>query len=210
MSIVNELSSEVGDKTEEANRNAAKKCIRDTNLLRDIAEGLKTNKAALVGDCAEVLTKVAEEDPQSVVPYAHDLIPLLTHKTTRVRWEAMHAIAFIASYIPEKVSPLLPRIKDMIQSDSSTIVRDYAIDTVGNYAKAGENEALLAYPILKESLLVWDGKHRGRVLKGFTHVLANVPSLTIDLRMIAEEYKDDKRGVVKKVAKDLIKDIDKG
>ncbi len=118
MNVLHHLSSEVGDKTEEANRNVAKDCLANPTLLIEIASVLGSKKAALVGDCAEVFTKVAEEDPQLVVPYAHQLVPLLTHKTTRVRWEAMHALALIASYIPEIVTMLLPTIRKMMVTDS--------------------------------------------------------------------------------------------
>jgi hypothetical protein len=157
-----------------------------------------------------VFTKVAEIKPELVVPYIDQLLPLLLSKTTRVRWEAIHAISFMTTYIPEKISTLLPTIKELIESDKSTIVRDYSVQTVCNYTEIGEQEALAAFPILKESLLLWEGKHRGRILNGLLSVCKNAPECILEIRGIAEEYVEDNRSGVKKAARVLLKAIDKG
>jgi hypothetical protein len=204
------LSSQIGEKTEEGNRNVAKECLENPGLLKEIGDGLTGENAALLGDCAEVFTKVAEENPTLVVPYAEPLIRLLEHKTTRVRWEAMHAIALTATLIPNHFSNLFPQLKKIIHSDKSTIVRDYAIDTVCNYANVGNSEADIAFPILKEALYLWEGKHRARVLNGLLNVSNQSPEHILEIRGIAEEYLEDHKGVVKKAAKALIKAIDKG
>ena len=52
-------------------------------LLDEIAAGLKSGDAALMGDCAEVMTKLAEEKPEWVAPYARALAGLVTHKIAR-------------------------------------------------------------------------------------------------------------------------------
>jgi hypothetical protein len=210
MNIISKLSSQIGDKTEEGNRKAAKECIQNPELLLEIKETLKSKDAALVGDCSEVFTKVAEDNPELVVPYAESIIALFSHKTTRVRWEAVHAIALIARHIPNHVASLLPQLKEMIHFDKSTIVRDYAIDTVCHFADLGELEAEKVFPLLKEALFLWEGKHRARVLKGLQNVCNHSSKHTLEIRGLAEEYIDDNRGVVKKAAKALIKAIDKG
>jgi hypothetical protein len=60
MSILAQLSSQVGDRSEYSNRKVVIQCYDDPDLLGEIAEGLKSKNAALVGDCAEVLTQIAE------------------------------------------------------------------------------------------------------------------------------------------------------
>jgi hypothetical protein len=210
MNILTKLSSQMGGKTEEGNRNVAKECLDNPTLLNEIGDSLTGKNAALLGDCAEVFTKVAEENPILVVPFAERLEGLLDHKTTRVRWEAMHAIALMAIHIPKQISNLLPQLKEIIHNDKSTIVRDYAIDTVCHYANVGKPEADVAFPLLEETLHLWDGKHRARVLNGLQNVSNQSPEHTLEIRGIAEEYLEDNRGVVKKAAKALIKAIDKG
>lgn len=51
MSILAHLSSQVGDRTEYSNRKVVVQCLDEPDLLAEIAEGLKSSKAALVGDC---------------------------------------------------------------------------------------------------------------------------------------------------------------
>jgi hypothetical protein len=208
MSIITKLSSQLGEKIEEGNRNVANECLQNPSLLLEISQGLMSKNAALIGDCAEVFTKVAEENPNLVVPYSEQLIGLLPHKTTRVRWESMHAIALITELIPDQISELIPHLKETIHQDKSTIVRDYAIDSVCHYANTGESQAETVFPLLKESLHLWEGKHRARVLKGLLNVSNKSSKNTLEVRAIAEEYIEDNRGVVKKAAKALIKAID--
>jgi hypothetical protein len=208
MSLLKRLSSKMGEKTEEGNRNVARECLKNPVLLEEIATGLTSKDPALQGDCAEVMTKVAEVNPTLIVGYTEALISLLTHKTTRVRWEAMHALSLIASLIPQRLSDLLPGLASLIQNDKSTIVRDYAIETVSHFANTGQSSAETAFPILKDSLYLWNGKHRARALNGFLNVSKNAPNLNLEIRGIAEEYIEDNRGVVKKAAKVLIKAID--
>lgn len=207
MSILLKLSSEVGDKTEEANRQAAAECILHPEFIAEIAEGLRAKKTALASDSAEVMTKVAEVQPQLIVPFAEQLISVLQHKTTKVRWEAMHALSLIAYDIPHLISPILPELRQILHVDSSTIVRDYTVDTLGQYARAGEKEAQEVFPLLREALTCWEGKHRGRVLQGLVFVLNSHPGLAVDIRMIAQDYMEDSRGVVNKAAKALVKII---
>ncbi|KKI93003.1 hypothetical protein WQ54_05695 [Bacillus sp. SA1-12] len=210
MSILSKLSSQVGEKTEEGNRTAAKECLQHPSLLKEINEGLNTDNKALIGDCTEVFTKVAEEKPEYVAPYFEQLLPLLSSQTTRIRWEAIHAISLLTKHVPEQISAYLPFIHKLIRTDKSTIVRDYSIQTICNYADIGRPQALAAYPILKESLTLWEGKHRARILTGLLNVCKHAPDCILEIRGIAEEYKEDDRSSVKKAARILIKAIETG
>jgi len=82
MDILNQLSSQKGDKTEIANRLVAEKCIANEKILADIALGLEDNDRKLQSDCIEVFTFVAEVKPEFVVPYAESILPLLYSKET--------------------------------------------------------------------------------------------------------------------------------
>lgn len=208
MNLLQQLSSVVGDKTEEANRIVAGICLREPSRLVEVVEGLQAANPSVVADCAEVLTKVAEEKPILVAPYLKDLLPLLATKTTKIRWESMHAIALVASFETSNLSSFIPTFLEMIRVDTSTIVRDYAIEAIGHLAKASAQNAIMCFPVLKEGLQLWDGKHRGRILKAMEGIIESAPEHAIEIRGIAEEYVYDNRGVVKKAAKALIKAID--
>jgi hypothetical protein len=209
MSILNELSSQAGDRTEQSNLKVAAQCAARPSLLDEISGGLNGTDAALAGDCAEVFTEVAKQAPDLVVPYAKSLTGLLAHPTTRVRWEAMHALALIARLAPDAIAPILPRLGEMIRDDTSVIVRDYAVDAVGSYAATSPKAARAAYPILMEALTVWDGKQAAHALNGLAHVASAVPSLDNELLATGIRYHDSGRGIVQKAAKALIKAIEK-
>lgn len=209
MSIISQLSSQVGDKTEQSNIKVVEQCFNKPDLLKEIAEGLQSKNITLIGDCAEVFTKVAETQPSLVSPFAGDITPLITHKNTRVRWEAMHSISLIAELIPTKIKPLLPQIKGQIITDESTIVRDYAVDTVSNYAKTSKEAASEAFPILTLILDEWLHKHAAGALKGLQNVAKSNPQLAAEIMPIAEKNLNSPKGTVKKAAKDLQKFLQK-
>jgi hypothetical protein len=204
MSIIDQLSSQVGDRTEESNRRAAARCLTQPALLTEVAAGLVHDDPALVGDCAEVLTKVAEERPEWVAPYAGQLAGLLAHEKARVRWEAMHALALVAVLVPEVIGGMIHRLALIIRTDRSVIVRDSAVDAVGSYAGISMETAEAAYPILKEALTLWEGKQAARVLRGMCRVAAHLPGQAGELRRLAEEHLDHPRGVVRKAARALV------
>lgn len=210
MSLINRLSSQIGDKTQQGNVAVAERIMADPSGsgLEEVAAALESpagQDAAFLGDCCEVLTKVAERQPERVAPYAPRLLPLLGHKTTRVRWEAMHALALTAERVPDLMAGALPTIAELIRRDASTIVRDYAVDTFGNMARAGEAAARQAYPVLREALRAADGKHAGRALAGLCHAVQAAPDLALEALQTAHEYADHAKPAVRKAAKALLK-----
>jgi len=88
MSVLAQLSSASGDPTEASNKAVAAEALAYPDLLDEVAAGLALSDRKLLGDCVEVFTEVAKENPVLVAPYAARTIPLLGHKDTRVRWEA--------------------------------------------------------------------------------------------------------------------------
>jgi hypothetical protein len=208
MTILNQLSSQVGDRTEYSNRKVVLKCLEEPTLLDEIVRGLKGTDAALLGDCTEVLTMVAEGHPEWVAPHVKQIADLLAHKTTRVRWEAIHALALVAALKPKVIEALLPQLGEMIRCDASVIVRDYAVQAIGNYAATSPRAAQAAFPYLKQALVAWEGKQAGHALNGLAKVAAAAPKLRHQLRPIGVEYAFHRRGVVRKAAKALLAAIE--
>lgn len=207
MSITSQLSSQLGERDFNSNIKVAEQCLKNPKLLSEVAEGLQSEEAPLVADCAEVFTKVAEEKPELVVPYASNLITLLDHKYTRARWEAMHAIALIASLAPDEISKILPNLHRISLSDESTIVRDYSVIAVSNYAKTSKRAAEESLVVLKRILEVWKEKQAARVLKGLQSVAETNPSLVKEVLSLAKPFENSPKGTVKKAAKNLLKAV---
>ena len=205
MSILDQLSSRVGDRTERSNRAVAEWCLADPSLLPEIAAGLQSGDRLLAGDCAEVLTMVAEVGPALVSPFVADLCILLDHDYTRARWEAVHALALIATRAPETIHSNLPTLADMIRTDRSTIVRDHAVDAVANYASIGPQQAEESYSILLEAVELWEGKHAHHALPGLAHVAGSHPEHREEILRVAEGMLNHPKGVVRKAARNLLR-----
>ena len=209
MEILNQLSSQKGDKTEDSNRIVAEKCIANPRLLAEIAVGLEDKNKKLQSDCIEVFTLVSENKPEFTIQYAENIVPLLSGKQTKTRWEAVHTLSFIAEKIPDIISSILPVLQSLIETDESTIVRDYAVDTIANYAKISVETSEEAYKILKSTLDLWGEKHARQVLRGFNHVLDNIFDYKAEIKLLVQPYLSVNKKIVATEAKKIIKRIEK-
>jgi hypothetical protein len=103
---------------------------------------------------------------------------LLRHTTTRVRWEAMHALALVAALAADRM-----------------------------LAQAGEAAAVQVYPLLQEALTAAGGKHAGRALAALAHVARSAPALAPEIAQHARDYADHAKPVVRKAAKALLRAV---
>ena len=205
--LLSQLSSQVGDRTQAATLKVADRCLEKPALLAEVATGLAGDDASVAGDCAEVFTQVAMRRPETVAPYAATLAAQLGHKTSKVRWEAMHALALVAATPPadRTIGGLLPSLARLIQEDKSVIVRDYATTALATYASNGPSQARAAHPYFLQALEAWDTKHAARALAGLTHAAIHVPALHPSLLPIAHTYADHGKTTIRTAAKSLLR-----
>ena len=209
MEILNQLSSQKGDNTEISNQLVAEKCIVNQRVLAEIAVGLEDNDRKLQSDCIEVFTLVAEKKPEFVVPYSDNILPLLYSKESKTRWEAVHTLSYIADKIPDIIFSILPVLQSLIEKDKSTIVRDYTMDTVANYAKVSAETSEKSYELLKFALELWGEKHAKQVFKGFNHVLDNCFGCKEEIKLLVQPYLSASKKIVAAEAKKIIKRTEK-
>ncbi|MFN8419613.1 MAG: hypothetical protein U0528_10290 [Anaerolineae bacterium] len=208
MQILDRLSSRTGDRTQQHNSEVALVCLQNPQLLAEIAAGLKLADAEVVGDCAEVMCKVAEQQPNLMTPYAESLFALLKHNKTRVRWETMHTIGLIAHTIPTIMARELANLAQIFRTDGSVIVRDWVIGAYGDYATVSAQAAVAVFPLLEEALPLWEEKQAGRVLLALVQVQKSAPQLRDECRAIAARYVEHGRAVVKQSARTLLRAIE--
>jgi len=206
-SILAQLSSAVGDRTNAANQAVVQSCLANPELLADVAEGLLGDDQRLAGDCGEVMTQTASLAPENVIPYAEVLLSALDHPSTRARWEAAHALAEIAGRVPGNLRVKQDRLTEIVRTDSSIIVRDYTVDILANLAGVSQDDARWTYPILLDCLTLWDGRHAGHALPGLGHVAEGLPEYRETIAHHAGALTEHRRGVVRKAAKRLIRDL---
>ncbi len=189
MDILNQLSSQKGDKTEISNKLVAEKCIANQRILAEIVVGLVGKDKKL--------------------QYAEDILPLLHNKETKTRWEAVHTLSFIADKIPDIIYSAMPVLQSLLEKDKSTIVRDYTIDTIANYANVSTETSEKAYEILKFALELWGEKHAKQVFKGFNYLLNNCPDCKDEIYLLVQPYLSANKKIVATEEKKIVKRIEK-
>ncbi|MBN2486179.1 MAG: hypothetical protein JXB34_09415 [Bacteroidales bacterium] len=209
MELLKLLSSKQGDTTEKSNRIVAELCIKNPKLIAEISSGFINEDKKLQSDSIEVFTMIAEEHPDLIVPYADKILPLLANKQTKTRWEAVHTLSYIADKVPEIIGSVLPELQYLVEKDNSTIVRDYTLDTIANYAKINKESAIKAFAILKSALALWEEKHAKQVFKGFNHIIDINPSYKAEIGKMAQPYLGAKKNIVAKEAARIIKKTEK-
>lgn len=200
MGILDRLSSQTGDRTETANKRAAVRVLKQPELLDEIAEGLASPDPKLAGDCAEVMTMVAAEKPEQVAMFADALVAQMGHRDTRVRWEVMHSLAAIASHHPSKVRSILPALSATIKRDKSVIVRDYAIQALGEYGQTSPAAAREVWPSLRQALTLWEGRHAGKALEAIAKLSESDDALWSQARDAARGLRDHPSARVRALA----------
>ena len=210
MSLLQQLSSQSGDRSEQNNRRAAELILENPGLISDIAAGLDTKDYALLGDCVEVFTMVAESDVVIITPYAERLLSFVHHKKTRVRWEAMHALALVTPQVRELIRQYFKTVEGLFRTDKSIIVRDYALVCAGNLAAGGREYALVAYPILKESLTAYETRHAKLGLLGLAQAAPFLKDKSDELDDLAKLYLQHVKPSIQQAARRLIKVLNAG
>lgn len=202
--ILEELSTAKNDSTEESNKNVARQCIDNPELIYEIAEGFNSKNKKIVSDCIEVFTIIAENNSELIIPFADKIVILLTSKETKTRWEATHTLSFIADKIPNLISSCLNILEVIIETDKSTIVRDYSVDIISNYSKAGKEFSEVAFKILVKVLNLWGEKHAKQALKGLNNVMFYCNEKENEIKEIAKPYLESTKKVVVKEAKKIM------
>jgi hypothetical protein len=205
MSVLERLSSVAGDPSEASNKAVAREALERPEILDEIALGLEWDDRKLVGDCGEVFTEVAKENPALVAPYVDRIAPLISHKDTRVRWESTHTLALVASLVPQQIAPLVPDLVAKIEKDKSVIVRDGAVKALGEYGRSGPEAARDVFPHLWRALEVWGGKHAKLVLEAMSKLMKVEPGLEPEVRVAAQRCLDHPRANVRRLAQKLVR-----
>jgi hypothetical protein len=207
MSIIFQLSSQLKERGEQGNRRVAELILQTPNLFDEIINNLNTKNPALLGDCVEVCTMLVEKDPDFVAPYAEIILPLTYHKNTRVRWEAMHALALITSKVPKVIFQTWDHLAQLFLEDKSVIVRDYIVICAGNLAACGEPYTTSIYPFLIEALNAHNTHHAKLALEGFINAMPYLTDKMVELEVIADLFAQHPKPTINKTARNLKKNL---
>ncbi len=96
-------------------------------------------------------------------------------------------------------------LQSLVEKDKSTIVRDYAMDVIANYAKVSAETSKKSYDILKFVLNLWGEKHAKQVFKGFNNVLDHCFGYKAEINSLVQPYLIANKKIVAAEAKKIIK-----
>ncbi len=207
MSIIYQLSSQQKERSERGNRRVCELILNNPILIHEIIDYLDCNDPALLGDCVEVCTMLAENDPELIVSYSEKIVPLIEHKSTRVRWEAMHAVALITPNIPGDVAKHWEHLADQFKHEKSIIVRDYIVVCAGNLASSGTSTATIVYPFLIDALNAYQTHHAKLALEGLSKGLQYLTTKWEEIAELADLFSQHPKPSIKKAAQQLKKQL---
>ncbi len=205
MSLLYQLSSMKNERSEQGNRTVASLIYENPEFIREIIQALQSKNIALLGDCLEVCTMVAENDPQLIAPYMDQIIQFNNHKNKRVRWEAIHAIALISPYNPDEIIKHWENLTAKFLHEKSVIVRDYIVVCAGNLAGTKLSNALLVYPFLIDALNAHNTHHAKLALEGLVNGLDYYTAQREEIEEVADLLSLHPKPSIKKAAKQLLK-----
>lgn len=173
--FLEKLSAALGEKGGKANKALAEEAALNSNVLIELSEGLKSPDVNIAADCAEVFCETAAKEPSLVQPYLKYLSTLFESKSSRARWESVHAFAHVAKDLPEEVAAFTDSLWELYQKDKSAIVRDYSLLAIANVAASNKENAQAMFDILFQSGSLYGGRHLKFVLEIFPSLMEFCP-----------------------------------
>ncbi|CAM5209289.1 HEAT repeat protein OS=Ureibacillus acetophenoni OX=614649 GN=SAMN05877842_11553 PE=4 SV=1 [Ureibacillus acetophenoni] len=153
MSILNKLSSQLGQRDEQPNINLAHDLVNEDNTsgIQEIIENLSNKNKAIRHDCIKVAYEVGHVKPELISNYAMVFVELLRSRDNRMVWGAMQALALIADLKSEELMEQLHEIQ-LAMKNGSVITVDKGVITLAKLAAANEENNKRIFPFLIEHL----------------------------------------------------------
>ena len=154
MTVIEKLSSSIGKRSKEANKDFAN-VIAGKNDRKSIKEliGLLENKDRNIqSDSIKVLYETGYLRPDLIADYHEIFVELLKNKNNRLVWGAMIALSSISTIVPEVIYKELPKIVTAVNK-GSVITKDAGVALFANLATV-ENQKQEVFPLLLKELTI--------------------------------------------------------
>lgn len=153
MFTLDKLACSLGRRDEAPNQELARELIanRDTDGIREVAEGLASKDSAIRADCVKVLYEAGYLAPELVAPYALEFVKLLKSRDNRLVWGGMIALSTVAPLAADALYPHLADIQKAFQA-GSVITKDGGVLTLAGIAAANPAYNREIFPFLLEHL----------------------------------------------------------
>ncbi len=139
MTVINQLSSSLGHKGNDANIALAKKLAETENsdAIKELVENLKNKDKKIQADCIKTLYEVAYIKPDLIASYYSEFLELLSNKNNRLVWGGMIALMTITDLKSKELFESLDLISDTV-NQGSIITIDSGVEIYAKLNKYSE------------------------------------------------------------------------
>tara|TARA_R110000787_G_scaffold41071_1_gene101564 strand:+ start:616 stop:1245 length:630 start_codon:yes stop_codon:yes gene_type:complete len=139
MTVINQLSSSLGQKGNDANITLAKEIAEteDSNAIKELVENLKNKDKKIQADCIKTLYETAYIKPDLIANYYTEFLDLLSSKNNRLVWGGMIALATITDLKNKELFESIDLISDAVNK-GSVITVDSGIEIFAKLNKHSE------------------------------------------------------------------------
>lgn len=125
--------------------------------LENLAQGLQSTRRRERQDCAHELVVRCSQNPEAVVPYIRPLQKSLGCSEAQTRWEALNALALLASYDVKSMSKTFRDAETCLFDDESAAVRLAACRFLVAYGSQSEKNSDKSWGVLDEFIQCYHG-----------------------------------------------------
>lgn len=139
MTVINQLSSSLGQRGNDANISLAKEIAetKNSDAIKELVENLKNKDKKIQADCIKTLYETAYINPDLIKSYYSDFLKLLSNKNNRLVWGGMIALMTITDLKKKELFDSLDLISDTVNK-GSTITIDSGIEIYAKLNKYSE------------------------------------------------------------------------
>jgi len=152
MSIINLLSSSLGQKGNDANIKLANEIVEkeSKSAIKELVDNLNNNDKKIQADCIKTLYETAYINPQMIADYYSVFLSLLSNKNNRLVWGGMIALTTIIDLKHKEIFAAIDLISESIKK-GSVITIDSGIEILAKLNRYNEYHNTIE-PFLTEQL----------------------------------------------------------
>ena len=139
MTVINQLSSSLGQKGNDANIALAKGIAKtvDNNAIQELVKNLKNKDKKIQADCIKTLYETAYIKPDLIANYYVEFLELLSSKNNRLVWGGMIALAIISDLKSKELFESIELISNTV-NNGSVITVDAGVEIYTKLNKYSE------------------------------------------------------------------------
>lgn len=131
--------------------------MSDAAVLEEIVEAISGDVRRLRQRCAGALSLVSQQNPELLLPFAHELSDALHRPEARTRWECLDALSNLVPLDARSAGRALPGAEAALFDEESGPVRLAAFGYLATYGATTENRSSRVWPLLDEAIQCYHG-----------------------------------------------------